>query len=75
MGASSRNSRNFRNTYAWFSMNFLSRLSSQVVVQNQETMDLNVGPALNGDMVATAVDQLSPKFESWDPLRGFQWNC
>ena len=60
------------NTDAWFSMNFLSRLSSQVVVQNQETMDLNVGPALNGDMVATALGQFSPKSESWDPLRGFQ---
>ena len=49
-------------------MNFLSRLSSQVVVQNQETMDLNVGPALNGDMVATAVVKFSLKFESLDPL-------
>ena len=27
----------------------------QLAVQNQEAMDLNVGPALNGDMVATAV--------------------
>ena len=49
-------------------MNFLSRLSSQVVLQNQETMDLNVGPALNGDMVATALGQFSSKLESWDPL-------
>ena len=48
-------------------MIFLSRLSSQVVVQNQETMDLNVGPALNGDMVATAVDKFSLKLESLDP--------
>ena len=55
MGASSRNSRNFRNTDAWFSTEFLSMLSSQLAGQNQETMDLNVGPALNGDMVATAV--------------------
>ena len=68
MGASSRNSRNFRNTDAWFSTNFLSRLSSQLAVQNQETMDLNVGPSLNGDMVATAVVEVSLKFESWDPL-------
>ena len=68
MGASSRNSRNFRNTDAWFSIKFLNRLSSQVVVQHQETMDLNVGPALNGDMVATALGQFSSKFESWDPL-------
>ena len=68
MGASSRNLRNFRNTYAWFSIDFLSRLSSQVVVQNQETMDLNVGSALNGDMVATALGDSSSKFESWHPL-------
>ena len=68
MGASSRNSRNFRNTDAWFSTELLSRLSSQLAVQNQETMDLNVGPALNGDMVATALGQVSSKFESWDPL-------
>ena len=68
MGASSRNSRNFRNTDAWFSIEFLSRLSSQVVVQSQETMDLNVGPALNGDMVATALGQFSSKFESCQPL-------
>ena len=53
---------------AWFSMHFLSRLPSQVVVQNQETMDLNVGPALNGDMVATAVVKFSLKFESLEPL-------
>ena len=68
MGGSSRNSRNFRNTDAWFSTELLSRLSSQLAAQSQETTDLNVGPALNGDMVATAVDQLSPKFESWGPL-------
>ena len=43
-------------------------LSSQLAGQNQETMDLNVGPALNGDMVATAVGEFSLKFESWDPL-------
>ena len=75
MGASSRNSRNFRNTNAWFSAELLSRLSSQLAAQNQETMDLNVGPALNGDMVATAVDKFSLKFESLDPLCGFQQNC
>ena len=68
MGESSRNSRNFRSTDAWFSPELLSRLSSQLAAQNQETMDLNVGPALNGDMVATAVDQCSRKLESWDPL-------
>ena len=68
MGASSGNIANFRNTHAWFSMELLSRLSSQLAAQNQETMDLNVGPALNGDMVATAVGQFSLKFESWDPL-------
>ena len=68
MGASSRNSRNFGNTDAWFSMELLSRLSSHLAAQNQETMDLNVGPALNGDMVATAVDQCSRKLKSWDPL-------
>ena len=67
MGASSRNSRNFRNTDAWFSTELLSRLSSQPAVQTQETMDLNVGPALNGDTVATAVGEFSLKFESWDP--------
>ena len=68
MGASSRNSRNFRNTDAWFSTELLSRQSSQLAAQNQETMDLNVGPALNGDMVATAVAKLSLKSESLDPL-------
>ena len=68
MGASSRNSRNFRNTDAWFSTELLSRLSSQLAAQNQESMDLNVGPALIGDMVATAVDEFSSKFESWYPL-------
>ena len=68
MGASSRNSKNFRNTDAWFSTELLSRLSPQLAVQNQGTMDLNVGPALYGDMVATAVGQFSLKFESWDPL-------
>ena len=68
MGAPSRNSRNFRNTDAWFSTELLSRLSSQLAAQNQETMDLNVGPALNGDMVATAVGEYSSKFESWNPL-------
>ena len=75
MGASSRNSRNFRNTDAWFSTQLLSRLSSQLAAQNQETMDLNVGPALNGDMVATAIVKPSLKSESLDPLRCFQWNC
>ena len=68
MGASSRNSKNFRNTEAWFSTELWSRLSSQLAAQNQETMDLNVGPALNGDMVATALGQFSSKLESWDPL-------
>ena len=68
MGASSTNPRNFRNTDAWFSTELLSRLSSQLAAQNQETMDLNVGPALNGDTVATAVDKFSLKFESLDPL-------
>ena len=68
MGASSRNSRNFRNTDAWFSADFLSRLSSHLAAQKRETMDLNVGPALNGDMVATAVVKFSLKFESLDPL-------
>ena len=72
MGASSRNSRNFRNTDAWFSTELLSRLSSQLAAQNQETMDLNVGPALNGDMVATALGQFSSKFDSWGPMGGFQ---
>ena len=75
MGAPSRNSRNFRNTDAWFSTKLLSRLSSQRAAQNQETMESNVGPALNGDMVATGVVKVSLKFESWDPLRGFQRNC
>ena len=68
MGASSGNIANFRNTHAWFSMELLSRLSSQLAAQNQETMDLNVGPALNGDMVATAVGQFSSKFGPWHPL-------
>ena len=68
MGASSRNPKNFRHTNAWFSMKLLSRLSSQLAAQSQETMDLNVGPALNGDMVATAVVKFSLKFESLDPL-------
>ena len=58
-----------------FSTELLSRLSSHLAVQNQETMDLNVGPASNGDMVATAVVKFSLKFESLDPLRGFQRNC
>ena len=52
----------------------MSRLSSHLAAQKQETMDLNVGPALNGDMVATAVVNFSLKFESLDPLRGFQQN-
>ena len=68
MGPSSRNSKNFRNTDAWFSPELLSMLSSQLAAQSQETMDLNVGPALNGDMVATAVDNFFLKFESLDPL-------
>ena len=68
MGAPSRNSRNFRNTDAWFSTELLSRLSPQLAVQNQGTMDLNVGPALNGDMVAIAVGELSSKIKSWNPL-------
>ena len=45
-----------------------SMLLSHLAKQNQETMDLNVGPALNGDMVATAAVEVSLKFESWDPL-------
>ena len=45
-----------------------SRLLSHLAKQNQETMDLNVGPALNGDMVATAVGNFSSKNESWNPL-------
>ena len=68
MGASSRNSRNFRNTDVWFSAELLSRLSSNLAAQEQETMDLIVGPALNGYMVATAVVKFSLKFESLDPL-------
>ena len=57
-----------------FSTELASMLPSQLAGQNQETMDLNVGPALNGDMVLSAVGQFSLKFESWDPLRGFQQN-
>ena len=68
MGVSSKKSRNFRNTNAWFSTELLSRLSSHLAAQKQETMDLNVGPALNGDMVASAVVKFSLKFESLDPL-------
>ena len=68
MGVSSRNSRNFRNTDARFSTELFSSLSSELAVQNQGTMDLNVGPALNGDMVATTVDRFSLKFEPLDPL-------
>ena len=51
-----------------FSTELGSMLLSHLAGQNQETMDLNVGPALNGDMVATAVVQFSLKFESSDPL-------
>ena len=72
MGVSSRNSRNFRNTDAWFSTELFSSLSSELAAQNQGTMDLNVGPALNGDMVAAALGQFSSKFESWHLLRGFR---
>ena len=50
-----------------FSMELDSMLLSPLAGQNQEIIDLNVGPALNGDMVATAVGQFSSKFESWDP--------
>ena len=45
-----------------------SMLLSHLAQQNRETMDLNVGPALNGDMVATAIGHLSSKNESWNPL-------
>ena len=45
-----------------------SMLLSHLAQQNHETMDLNVGPALNGDMVATAVGNFSSKNESWNPL-------
>ena len=51
-----------------FSTELGSMLLSHQAGQNQETMDLNVGPALNGDMVATAVVKFSLKFESLDPL-------
>ena len=45
-----------------------SMLLSHLAKQNQETMDLNVGPALNGDMVATTIGHLPSKNESWNPL-------
>ena len=51
-----------------FSTELGSMLLSHLAGRNQETMDLNVGPALNGDMVATAAGNFSSKTESWDPL-------
>ena len=45
-----------------------SMLLSHLAQQNRETMDFNVGPALNGDMVATAMGHFSLKNESWNPL-------
>ena len=44
-----------------FSTELGSMLLSHLAGQSQETMDLNVGPALNGDMVATAVGNFSSK--------------